>query len=65
MATELATTDALRGTRYAVGKRFIEGPLEGIEIIDRHCPLPFEVGKAYGGTWGSRYVVTSCEEIAS
>lgn len=65
MATEQAKTEARKGTRFAVGKQFTEGPLKGLTITD-DSPVAFEVGKTYGGGWlGSRYVVTSCEERAS
>ncbi|MEQ1761573.1 MAG: hypothetical protein ABL984_00370 [Pyrinomonadaceae bacterium] len=58
-----ALVDFLNAPRYTVGKRFLEGFQEGTEILD-NSPVPFEVGKTYGGGWtGSRYVVVSCEKI--
>lgn len=47
---------------YIVTKTFISGVLKGITIEDK-SPVPFEVGKSYGGYgFGSRYRVEACVE---
>lgn len=50
--------------RYLVTKEFVSGVLKGITIDDPYCPVPFEVGKKYGGgITGDRYIVRACREI--
>jgi hypothetical protein len=52
--------DGMESVRYIVGKRFVSGVLEGIEILDE-TTVELEVGKTYRGIMGtSSYTVTSC-----
>lgn len=56
-----ALVELLNQPRFIVRKRFLDGPLVGLEVDD-NSPVAFEVGKTYG--YGSKYEVVSCEEIS-